>query len=340
MEPNFFEIAKSQFLQNHFFVWLLNWANDENKDFNKELNKIAKDFVRLLLGEKPDFPIKNVKAVGQWNNIDIKVAVNDEYIIAINNKLSDTCFTTQLMDYKIQINEHYPTKKNKFIYLITKNDDWYYYSGIRDLSFDIIDRQMILDFMNKQQTDNDIFNDYKDYLNKIEIETNSFNKYHNIITNSYAAEGFYLKLKNIIMEKNLLAMWEYDSDMNGDFIKFYYYDLYKIENIGMLFIQLENHINGSDIQLNIKICQWEPSTDNLQKIFNELKPIAEKNGLYVVKPNKYIVDHESTVAIVPNLIKTDNDDNINWDDFLQTLEKLEKTIDEYNEEKISLLEPD
>ena len=109
------------------------------------------------------------------------------------------------MDYKIQINEHYPTKKNKFIYLITKNDDWYYYSGIRDLSFDIVDRQMILDFMNKQQTDNDIFNDYKDYLNKIEIETNSFNKYHNIITNSYAAEGFYLKLKNIIMEKNLLT---------------------------------------------------------------------------------------------------------------------------------------
>jgi len=199
---------------------------------------------------------------------------------------------------------------------------------------------MILDFMNKQQTDNDIFNDYKDYLNKIEIETNSFNKYHNIITNSYAAEGFYLKLKNIIMEKNLLAMWEYDSDMNGDFIKFYYYDLYKIENIGMLFIQLENHINGSDIQLNIKICQWEPSTDNLQKIFNEIKPIAEKNGLNVVKPNKYIVDHDSTVAIVPNLIKTDNDDNINWDDFLQTLEKLEKTIDEYNEGKISLLEPD
>ena len=42
MEPNFFEIAKSQFLQNHFFVWLLNWANDENKDFNKELNEIAK----------------------------------------------------------------------------------------------------------------------------------------------------------------------------------------------------------------------------------------------------------------------------------------------------------
>jgi len=59
-----------------------------------------------------------------------------------------------------------------------------------------------------------------------------------------------------------------------------------------------------------------------------------------VKPNKYIVDHDSTVAIVPNLIKTDNDDNINWDDFLQTLEKLEKTIDEYNEGKISLLEPD
>jgi hypothetical protein len=46
------------------------------------------------------------------------------------------------------------------------------------------------------------------------------------------------------------------------------------------------------------------------------------------------------MTLVPNPIKTDDGDNINWDDFLQTLEKLEKTIDEYNEGKISLLEPD
>ena len=336
MEPNFFEIAKSQITQNDFFVWLLNWANDENKELDKELNEIAKNFVRFLLGEKSDFPIKNVQADGQWHDIDIIVAVNDEYIIAINDKLSDTYFGTQLMDYKIQINKHYPNKKAKFIYLITNNDDWYYYSGVEDLSFHIVDRQIILNFMNKQHTDNDIFNDYKNYLNRIEIHTNSFNKYHNIITNSYAAEGFYMKLKNIIMEKKLLAMWEYDSDINDDFLKFYYYDLFKIKNVGMLFIQLENNIDGSDIQLNIKICQWEPSTDNLQKLFNEIKPIAEKNGLKVVKPKKYIVDHDATVAIVPNPIKTDDDDNIDWNDFLQTLEKLETTIDEYNEAKMTV----
>lgn len=48
MQPNIFDYATKELLQDVFFTWLLQWAKNENSVYNQNLHETSKDFVRLL----------------------------------------------------------------------------------------------------------------------------------------------------------------------------------------------------------------------------------------------------------------------------------------------------
>jgi len=329
-KPNIFRLATKELSQDGFFTWLLQWADNNHNQHDQNLNETAKDFVRLLLGQTPDYQVNKVEAGRQWNNIDIWAEVNDEYFIGIEDKTNTAEHSEQLERYKDIATNHYKDKNHKlvFVYLKTGNESLSTLKKIVEKGYSTVDRKTILSVLNKRPVTNEIFNDFKDYLTVIENATNSFTKFDNITSEWKAGEGFYIKLQEHISE---WTDWRYVANQMGGFLGFWYHWT-GTDEIGEIYIQIENAFEYG-IKLVIKIADWEPSTDTLYRLLNEIKPYAEKNGLTITKPDKYRAGSTSTLAIVQNAFTVDNDGNIELDKFIMTLKNLEKTLDEYCKDK-------
>jgi hypothetical protein len=163
-------------------------------------------------------------------------------------------------------------------------------------------------------------------LTTIEDQTNSYTKFENITSVWKAGEGFYIKLQELINE---WSDWRYVANQTGGFLGFWYH-WNGIEECS-IYIQIENAFEYG-IKLILKVSDWEPSTDLLYEILEEMKPFAQKNGLSIIKPDKYRAGETSTLAIVENAFIVDKDGNLELRKFIGTLKALEKTIDEYCEE--------
>jgi hypothetical protein len=325
-KPNIFRLATKELSQDGFFTWLLQWADNNHNQYDNNLNETAKDFVRLLLGQTPDYQIIKVEAGRQWNNIDIWAEINDEYFIVIEDKTNTGEHSEQLQRYKDIATNHYKDKNHKlvFVYLKTGNESLSTLKKIKENGYSSVDRKTVLSVLNKRQVTNEIFNDFKDYLTVIENATNSYTKFENITSDWKAGEGFYIKLQEHISE---WTDWRYVANQMGGFLGFWYHWT-RTEEIGEIYIQIENAFEYG-IKLVIKIAGWEPSTDTLYRLMNDIKPFAERNGLTISKPDKYRAGATSTLAIVQNAFSVDNDGNIEFDKFILTLKNLEKTLDEY-----------
>ena len=329
-KPNIFRLATKELSQQGFFTWLLQWADNGHSKLDRDLNETAKDFVRLLLGQADNYEIKKVEAGRQWNNIDIWVEVNDEYFIGIEDKTNTGEHSEQLERYKEIATNHYKDKSHRlvFIYLKTGNESISTLNKIKEKGYSVIDRKAVLQVLNKRPVTNEIFNDFKDYLTEIENQTNLYDKLENITSVWRASEGFYIKLQENIAE---WTDWRYVANQMGGFLGFWYHWT-GTDEIGEIYIQIENAFEYG-IKLVIKIADWEQNTDTLYRVLNEIKPIAEKNGLTITKPDRYRAGGTSTLAIVQNAFQADNIGNFDFNGFLTTLKQLEKTLDEYTNEK-------
>lgn len=325
MKPNIFRLATKELSQDGFFTWFLQWADNEHSQQDKQLNETAKDFVRLLLGKTADYSIDKVKAGRQWNNIDIWAEINDEYFIGIEDKTNTGEHSKQLERYKQMATDHYKDKNRQlvFIYLKTGNESSVTLKKITEKGYLTIDRKIVLSVLNQREIHNEIFNDFKEYLTTIENQTNSYTKFKNITSDWKAGEGFYIKLQEMIAE---WSDWCYVANQNGGFLGFWYH-WKKIEECN-IYIQIENSFKHG-IKLILKVSDWQPSTDLLYEILGEMKPFAKKNGLSIIKPDKYRTGETSTLAIVENAFTVDNDGNLELGKFIETLKALEKTINEY-----------
>lgn len=330
MKPNIFRLATKELSQDGFFTWLLQWADNDCNQHDQQLNETAKDFVRLLLNQTPDFKISKVEAGRQWNNIDIWAEINDEYFIGIEDKTNTGEHSEQLERYKQIATDHYKDKNHKlvFVYLKTGNESSATLKKVIEKGYSTIDRKAVLSVLNQRAVHNNIFNDFKEYLAAIEVQTNSYTKFENIISDWKAGEGFFIKLQELISE---WTDWRYVANQMGGFLGFCYH-WQGTNDIGEIYIQIENAFEYG-IKLVIKIAEWEPSTDTLYELLDEIKPFAEKNGISIVKPDKYRAGTTSTLAIIENAFTVDIEGNLELNKFIKTLKALEKTIDEYCQEQ-------
>jgi hypothetical protein len=323
--PNIFQIATKELSQDAFFTWLIQWADCKYHDYNLGLNKTAQDFVKFLI-KQPDYPISKVEAGRQWENIDIWVEVNDQIFICIEDKTNTAEHSDQLDRYKIIVQKHYRNKDHQliFIYLKTGNESLATLNKVNEKGYSVVGRNDILKILNKHRTNNEIFEDYKNYLNEIEEQTRLLDKLENITSNWRSGEGFFLKLQEHIDE---WSDWRYVANQMGGFLGFWYH-WNGTEEIGEIYIQIENAFEKG-IKLVIKIADWEQNTQTLYRILSEFKPIAEKHNLVITKPDRYRAGKTSTLAIIQNAFQSDNSGNFEFNNFLNTLKSLEKTIDDY-----------
>jgi hypothetical protein len=332
IKPNIFRIATKELSQDGFFTWLLQWADKDNAAHNQRLNDTAKDFIKFLIQQQHEISaleIKKVDAARQWKNIDIWAEVNDEYFIVIEDKTNSAEHSEQLERYKNIAIEEYKGKKFKhvFIYLKTGNESLEALKKVSEKGYAIIDRKGILSVFNQREVHNNIFNEFREHLNALETQTNSFATFANTIADWKAAEGFFIKLQELL---GGWTDWKYVPTQQGGFLAFCYH--WSGTSEYNLFIQIENAI-GSDIRLVIKIADWKPNLALLYQIFSDLQPYSQKHGLTLLKPKKYKPGKTSTLAVVQNAFAVDGSGNLDLNQFIQTLKKLEKILDEYSADK-------
>jgi hypothetical protein len=329
--PNIFSLATKELSQDSYFTWLLQWADNYNSQHNEQLNETAKDFVRLLIGKDADYQIIKSNAGRQWNNIDIWAEINDEYFVVIEDKTNTCEHSEQLERYKQIATKHYKDKNHKliFVYLKTGNESSSTLEKVIKKDYKIINRKTVLNVFNQRQVQNEIFNDFKVYLMDIENQTNSFLKFENVISNWKAAEGFYIKLQELLNE---WSDWHYVPNQNHGFLGFWYHWVRTTEfNLN---IQIENSFHNG-IRVVIKIGAWTPDIKKLYNILSDLRPYFKKYGLTIIKPDKYKPGTTSTLAIVQNAISVENNGDINLDKTIKTLRSLEQVLDEYSNDKVT-----
>ncbi len=344
MKPNIFNISTKELTQDGFITWLLLWADNSNLQYDNELCKTAKYFVKQLLSKQIDvknIEIETVKVSRQWNNIDILAEVNNKYVIIIEDKTNTGEHSEQLERYKEIAELHYSKKKELvFIYLKTGNESILNYQKIREKGFDIFDRKDFLQVLNSNnQIKNEIFLDFKVRLNQIEEETNSFEVFENLNENWYAAEGFYLKIQEFnskrhnypqnIVEWDYIGDWRYVANQAGGFLGFWYY--WTWTKYGAVYIQIENRIEN-DFKVIFKVGDWDQDIKVLYELFNILTEISKNYGVSIYKPDKFRVGVSSTLAIIDNALSIDEKTGkIKIDMFFETLVKLENILNDFEQ---------
>lgn len=326
-KPNIFKLATKELSQDSFFAWLLLWGDQSYSVQNSELNDTSRDFIRLLVNETPNYPIRSVKAGRQWHNIDIWAEINENVFLCIEDKTNSNEHSGQLERYKKLVEEEYKSKDHKlvFIYLKTGNESKSTIDKIREKGYFTIDRKSILEVLKRRKINNEIFNDFIDYLDTIEHSTNSYVKFQTLISDWKAAEGFYLKLQELIPE---WSEWRYVSNKAGGFLGFWYHWSGTPEY--SLYIQIENLIDYGTIRLVIKISDWNPSLNTLYRVLSDLKPFTSRYNLSIQKPEKFRIGETSTLAIVSNPFLVDDHGNLDINDFIVTLINLQSALDEHS----------
>ncbi|MGL4982995.1 MAG: PD-(D/E)XK nuclease family protein [Treponemataceae bacterium] len=323
-KPNIFKLATKELSQDAFFTWLLQWADDKHKS-DMVLHETAKDFVRLLIGQNAQYPITSVKAERQWKNIDIKAIINDEYFICIEDKTNTKEHSNQLERYKETVQEYYGNShKLVFIYLKTGNESALTLKKVKEKGYSIIGRKEVLEILDKRQNTNDIICDFHSYLAEIEKQTNLYHNFEKLTSSHRAGQGFYLKIQEHISE---WTDWRHVSNKTGGFLGFWYHWREKKER-GKIYIQIENAFKHG-IKLVLKITEWDKRVDTLYQMIKEMKPIAKNKGLVLTKPNTYRAGSSSTLAIVQNAFKVDENGNFDIESFFTTLKQLEEVLNEY-----------
>ena len=103
MKPNLFNYATSELSQDAFLLWLLEWANPSNSEYDLELYKTASDFLRKIIDVDEEFDIKTVVCKKQQYHIDVLAIVNNEIAVIIEDKINTQEHGNQIARYRQQL---------------------------------------------------------------------------------------------------------------------------------------------------------------------------------------------------------------------------------------------
>lgn len=327
-KPNIFNLATNELSQDAFFTWLLQWADPQYRNCDRELHNCAQSFVKMLINDDKT-EIKNIIADRQLNNIDIWAKVNNEIFIAIEDKTFTGEHSQQLENYKNAANKLCCKNNHKLIcvYLKTGSESEISLKKIYDKGYTIIDRPKLICLFDKHQTiKNNIYFDFLERLKSIEEDEKTFE---------------YLKLKDWkweswigfykFLESKIDADWGYVSNPRGGFLGLWWSGLlWEKHNI---YMQIDSDSNNK--KNNGKLCfKISEISNNHSSVRNKCSSIIimnaqEKGKMEIVKPQRFGSGNGMTVAVVEKKAWLgDPDSIIKKDEVVNKLKEYEHFIKE------------
>lgn len=237
MKPNIFDYATSELSQDAFLSWIIKWADKENCECDKKMNKCGKEIVNKLSGGKipatGEYTVDIYKqyTISNGQKMDLWITFNEfeedpkkeKYSIVIEDKVDTSFHDSQLKNYRNEAEKW--CKKNNVV-----SSYCYYKSGFLSATeknlvkkvyskgnwnavsvYDILptlkkytENQIIEDYVNKFITKKvDLANiiGYEENLYKVIV--NSFEN-NNFLVDSKRKEGNYI---GVYASKNKREYW-------------------------------------------------------------------------------------------------------------------------------------
>jgi len=183
MKPNIFSIATKELHQDAFIAWLLQWADPDNEQHDKDLFQTGTRFIKALLiknHEIGDLEILKVRAGRQWENIDVYVEVdtsNGKYLIVIEDKTFTSARIGQLERYRKSGEDWCKKYKAKLgcVYLKTGSESEKRLGMIRKRGFQPFNRKEFISILDQfPYKGNEILLDFRERLHQLQKAHDAF----------------------------------------------------------------------------------------------------------------------------------------------------------------------
>ena len=297
-ENNLFAYATSELSQDAFICWLINWINHKNDDENlyKTAVLLLDKFFDLCNISKPKEYLE-VKVKKQFENIDVLVVVNNEYVIIIEDKTNTENHSGQLKRY-IKVIESDKgisiiPKDFKLINIYFKTGNQSNYHDVEGKGYRPFKRGNFLKILkdNSTKINNAIFRDYHDYLQNIEKDTKSYLTEKVNDWNWWAWQGFLMDLyDNAIVKRNSYDKtwenWHYVNNASGGFwgLSWDWFKLNGEQDIGIfLLLELEQ---GKETKKRLCFKVHVENKEIRKEIRDKLFEIAKQNNGNKDKENR------------------------------------------------------
>lgn len=322
--PNIFDFATSELSQDAFLLWMLNWANPENKKYDNGLFETAQKFVRLLLGKDNSFLITSVRTYKQLKSIDVFAVINNSFSLIIEDKVNTGAHDNQLKRYKewASLQSDFKNLELSCVYLKTGNESLSYLKRIKqEEEYNIILRKDIIEILRTNNSHNNIVVDFYNHLTALEKNTNSFKELKVVDWSRDAWQGFYMELEERLEINVKTDAWFYVSNPDGGFFGFNWH--WRSLPDCRVYLQFEQG------PLCIKIeCLEEQNRSNIRNSWS--KKVLEKskeigiNG--VIRPNSFGYGSYMTIAVI-STYDLFGDNIIDLNRIISDLHKIERLLD-------------
>lgn len=343
--PNLFRIATSELSQDAFLVWLMQWADPSNMQYDSALCAAGQDFIRFLLGKsqkydnipKIDKVIVRKQVVTIQDKprkrkdiIDMWVEVNDRFLIVIEDKTGSAEHSRQLDRYK-EAAQKYCAEKNMLltlIYLKTHDETRSKINAVEEKGFNFIGRKVLLAFFSKHSVENDIYKDFVLNLDRIDASSESFRTRP---IGKWSWDSWCGFLSYLDEVRNDCGEWKYVANRSGGFLGACWHFLpwrnYKV------YLQIEQNIHENELgscRLCLKIQHVKENHVKVRKEWaNVVLAHAKECGYTEIRPARTRKGMNMTVAAVDRKDWLGSDGSvIDLEQVAARFHKYEKFLDE------------
>jgi hypothetical protein len=335
---NLFDFATSELSQDAFICWLIEWINHEKEDQNlyKTAKLLLDKFFDLCGNSKPKV-YRKVKVKKQFENIDVLVVVNDEYVIIIEDKTDTENHSGQLNRYENAVlnskDKDLPDKLSEDNLLLI-----YFKTGNQSNLSDVISKDykpfMRGDFLkilkdHSGKINNAIFKDYYDYLQNIDYKTKNYEETNIEEWKWCEWQGFYIELQDKLdFQKDKKGevwegQWKYVANQTGGFIGFGW-NWFKIKG-GGIYMQLEQEKFCFKVMADETILM---RSEFRKKWHDKIMQTCEGKNLNVCKPKRFGNGKFMTVAVLNGDYRCTKDNKFNIEKTIKQLKEMENILKE------------
>lgn len=318
MEPNIFNYATSELSQDAFICYLLSFAMEDNKNYDKGISECAFELLRKMGIDEENITVTAIHK--QYANIDVLVEVNNKYNVIIEDKTFTSQHSNQINRYKEALEKEGRSNIICVYYKIIEQD--WPEKGVVNIT-----RKDLLNIFTKYTTNNTIFNNYVEHLKAIDEDVNSYKKKPIGQWNDNMYGGFFTHLiENKVIELSKWCGYGRVNNIQGGFMGLWWYFLKNdnedsVTKIGLdnkyienIYLQIEN--NTIAIKMSITETDDNNMTRDIRwKLYNYFKEQVPDLKKKVFRPGIYM-----TVGYI------EYDEN-NYKEKIELLERLMKNIE-------------
>jgi hypothetical protein len=289
-EPNIFSFATSELSQDAMFAWLIKWADPKYESADSEMHRVAKDFLRMLLGKDASYEIRCVDVDRQWENIDVWAEVNDDTFLVIEDKTNTSIHDDQLQRYRASVEKEYKGKRSDlcYAYVKTGNEPLSILKKIEKLGYRTISRADILKCLNTYSGNNPLLLYYREHLQKEEDDTMKYRTLPEKKWGWSAWEGFYKELERRLN----INSWAYVSNPAGGFLGAWWY--FTDITDGSMYLQFEQ--GKLCFKINYEGDRNRSDVRNEQHL--KLMKLARERFPEIHRPDRFGAGLYMTIAVV------------------------------------------